>query len=144
MNESTIKKIHWSFWLVALFALVWNTMGTMNFAMQVTGNYPAQLPDSHRAIIEGRPVWATAGFAIGVIAGVLGALLLLLKKRAAILLFMLSLIGIIVTMVHTAKVMSSGVAFNAFEVVMMMLLPVVVAMFLVWYSRLSESKHWIT
>jgi len=79
-----------------------------------------------------------------VIAGALGALLLLLKKRAAIFLFMLSLIGIIVTMVHTAMVMSSGVPFNIFEVVMMMILPVLVAVLLVWYSRTVESKHWIS
>jgi len=143
MSESVLKKVHWSFWLIGLFALAWNAMGTMNFLMQVSGNYPPQLPDSHRAIIDGRPLWATGGFAIGVIVGALGALLLLLKKRAAIMLFMLSLIGIIVTMVHTAIVMSSGVPFNLFEVIMMMILPVVVAVFLVWYARTAESKHWI-
>lgn len=56
--------------------------------------------ESYRAIIEGRPAWATGAFAIAVLGGALGCLLLLLRKSAAYYLFIASLLDAIVTMTH--------------------------------------------
>jgi hypothetical protein len=99
---------------------------------------------SHRAIIEGRPVWATGGFAIAVFGGALGCLLLLLRKSAAYYLFIASLLGVIVTMTHTLGIASSTIDFSPFEILMMILMPLVVAAFLIWYSKWTESKGWIS
>jgi hypothetical protein len=38
------------------------------------------MPETHRAIIDTRPAWATGEFAVAVFGGALGCLLLLLKK----------------------------------------------------------------
>ncbi len=139
MNDETVGGVHWSFWAIGAVALIWNVMGVMNFFWQMNADALASFPESHRAIIEGRPAWATGGFAIAVFGGALGCLLLLLRKSAAYYLLIASLLGVIVTMVHIF-----GVAgFSSFEIWIGVLMQLVVAAFLIWYSKRAESKGWI-
>jgi hypothetical protein len=143
MNDQAVGSPHRSFWAIGAAALIWNAMGAMNFFMQMDANVVASMPETHRAIIEGRPVWATVGFAISVFGGALGGLLLLLKKWAAYPLFIASLLGTIVTMVHTLGVGSSTTQFSPFELFMMILMPLLVPAFLVWYAKQAEGRGWI-
>lgn len=144
MNDASVGPVHWSFWVIGAVALIWNVLGGVNFFMQMNGDVVASLPETHRAIIEGRPVWATGGFAITVFGGALGCLLLLLRKSAAFYFFVASLIGVIVTMVHTVDVARSAIKFSPAEILIMILLPVLVAALLLWYSKYSESKAWVS
>lgn len=143
MNDETVGGVHWSFWVIGALALIWNVLGSINYLAQMNADMVATLPETHRAIIEGRPAWATGGFAIGVFGGALGGLLLLLRKSIAIYLFIASLLGVIVTMIHTIRIASSTIDFSAFEILVMILLPLVVGAFLIWYSKRAESKGWI-
>jgi hypothetical protein len=144
MSDKIVGGVHWSFWLVGVIALIWNVMGAINFVMQMNADALASFPESHRAIIEGRPVWATGGFAIAVFGGAVGCLLLLLRKSAAYHLFIASLLGVIVTMIHALGIASSTIDFSPFEILMMILMPLVVAAFLFWYSKQAERKGWIS
>ena len=56
-------------------------------------------------------------------------------------LFIASLLGVIVTMIHTLGV---GVDFGLGEILGIILMPLVVAAFLIWYSKQAESKGWIS
>ncbi len=142
MNEKAANAIHWSFWAIAVFALVWNVLGSVNYMMQTNLDMVASLPDTHRAIIEGRPAWATGGFAISVFIGALGGLLLLLRKPVAFYLFVASLLGTAITVIHTIDVANSVIRFSVAEIAIMILSPVVVAAFMVWYSRRAQSIGW--
>ena len=82
MNDETAGRVHWSFWAIGAVALVWNVMGVINFFAQMNADALASFPESHRAIVVGRPAWATGAFAIAVFGGALGCLLLLLRKSA--------------------------------------------------------------
>ncbi len=144
MNDETVGGVHWSFWAIGVVALIWNVMGVINFFVQMNPNAVASYPESHRAIIEGRPAWATAGFAIAVIGGAFGCLLLMLRKSAAYYLFIASVLGVIVTMIHTLGVAGSKIDFSAFEIFMMILMPLVVAVFLIWYSIQARKKSWVS
>ena len=143
MNDENVGGVHWSFWAIGAVALIWNGMGVMNFFMQMNADTLASFPESQRAIIEGRPTWATAGFAIAVFGGALGCLLLLLRKSAAFYLFVASLLGVIVTSAHTLGMAGSTTDFSPVEIVMMILMPLVVAAFLIWYSKQAGNKGWI-
>ena len=143
MNEKTVAAVHWSFWVIGAFALIWNALGSLNYLGQMNADLLATMPETHRAIIEGRPAWATGGFALSVFSGALGGLLLLLRKSAAFYLFVASLLGTIVTMIHTINVATSTIDFSSGEIVVMILLPLVVAAFLIWYSKKAESNGWI-
>jgi len=140
MEDETAGRVHWSFWAIAVIGLIWNLMGSINFVVQMTPGVLDAYRESERAIIEGRPEWATAGFALGVFAGSIGCILLLLRKPAAYYLFIASLAGVIVTMVHTLGI---GIDFDPGEILGIILMPVVVAAFLIWYSKYAEKRGWV-
>ena len=142
MNDKSVSvAVHWSFWFIGAVMLLWNIMGCINFIVQMDPDALAAYRESERTIIEGRPVWATGAFAIAVFGGAIGCVLLLLKKSAAYYLFIASQIGVIVTMIHTLGV---GVDFSIGEILGVILMPLVVATFLIWYSKRAESKGWIS
>ena len=141
MNDENVGGVHWSFWVIGAVALIWNIMGVINYFVQMNPDVLAAYRESERAIIEGRPAWATGAFAIAVFGGALGCLLLLLRKSAAYYLFIASLLGVIVTITHTLSV---DIDFGLGEILGIMLMPLVVAVFLIWYSKQAESKGWIS
>jgi hypothetical protein len=141
MNDTTDGRVHWSFWMIGAVALIWNVMGVINFFMQMNPDVLAAYRESERAIVEGRPAWATGGFAIAVFGGALGCLLLLLRKSAAYYWFIASLLGVIVTMTHA---LGLGIEFSTGEILGIILMPLLVAAFLIWYSKRAESKGWVS
>jgi hypothetical protein len=141
MNDENVGGVHWSFWVIGAVALIWNVIGVINFFVQMNPEMLEAYRESERAIIEGRPAWATGAFALAVFGGALGSLLLLLRKSAAFYLFIASLLGVIVTMTHTLGV---GIDFGPGEILGIILMPLVVAAFLIWYSKQAERKAWIS
>jgi hypothetical protein len=140
MNDGTTRGVHWSFWLIGAIALIWNGLGAVNFLVQMSPDSISAYRESERLIIDGRPLWATAAFAVAVFGGTIGGLLLLLRRSVAFHLFAASLLGVLVTMLHT---LGSGIEFGLGEILGIILMPVVVAAFLAWYSTLAQRKGWI-
>jgi len=143
MNDYRKTPIRWTFWVIAALALVWNILGAMNFIVQMDTAVVAAMPETHRAIIEGRPLWATAGFAVAMFAGVLGCVLLLLRKSNAIYLFILSLLGVLVQLMHTLKVAFTKIELSSYEGAMMIASPVLVALLLIWFTKRATSRGWL-
>jgi len=143
MNNKAVGGVHWSFWVIGAVALIWNVLGGINFVVQMNPDALASYSEAARAIIDGRPAWATVGFAVAVFGGALGCLLLLFRKSTAFYLFVASLFGVILTHIHTLDVAAgSTVDFGPNEILMMILMPFAVAAFLIWYSRLAVRKGW--
>jgi hypothetical protein len=141
-KDKNIGRVHWSFWAIGAVALIWNAMGGINYFAQMNADTVASMPESYRAIIEGRPAWATGAFAIAVFGGALGCLLLLLRKSAAYYVLIASLLGVIVTMTHALGMASSTIDFS--PVLIGTSMSLVVAAFLIWYSKWAERKGWIS
>lgn len=137
MDNSNIKP-HWSFWVIFVIALIWNGMGSMNFITQMSTEMLANYPEAARALIETRPTWATAAFALAVFGGLFGDVLLILRKSIAIYLFILSLLGVIVTNIHTVQVTSDvGIWVGS-------VMSFVVVVFLIWYTSTAKQKGWLS
>ena len=100
MNESVRTPVH--LWIVGVLALVWNGFGCFDYLMTQTRNadYLAHFTDPQRVYFESFPLWMEAMWAIGVWGGLLGALLLLLRSRWAVLAFGLSLLGLAASTVY--------------------------------------------
>ena len=135
---------HWAFWAIAILGLLWNVGGIMNYMMQMKPEFVASMPETHQAIINGRPAWATGGFAIGVFGGAIGCLLLLLRKNLAGLVFMISLMGIFVTMIHSLQVVMQKSSFSLTEIFVMIILPIVVANFLIGFTFFAAKREWLS
>lgn len=127
-------KPHFSFWIIAGAGLVWNLMGCLNYITQSNPETVAQMPPVYQAIIEGRPAWATAGFAIGVFGGAVGCILLLLRRVVALPVFILSCGGVLLTSVFT--VIIAGL-------VPSMVLSILVAAALIWYASITRRFGWL-
>lgn len=139
MNEKAVVGIHWSFWVIGLVGLIFNLAGCMNYFSQMNSENVAAMPDVYRAIVENRPAWGTGAFAIAVFGGSLGCLLLLLRNSAAFYIFVVALIG-----VAAAQVPFLGMAGFPIAAWIGWLSQFVIGAFLIWYSRLTISKGWIT
>jgi len=141
MYEETVTPVHRSFWVIGAIALIWNVLGCINFIVQLNPDTHAAYREVERAIIEGRPAWAMAGFAIAVFGGAIGSLLLLVRKTSAFNFFIASLLGVFVTMKHALAV---DAEFGNAEIMGIVVMPLAVGVFLVWYAKLAARKGWIS
>ena len=144
MSEGSNKPAK-SFYWIAGVALVWNLMGLGAYISQVTmtPEMLSALPDAQRALYENLPTWATAAFAIAVNAGVLGCLLLLLRKSLALPVLILSLVGALVQQFNAFVLMNAmsvmgpvGAAFSAAVVF--------IGAYLVWMANDAKGKGWLS
>lgn len=139
MSDKIVNRAHKSFWVIGVIGLLWHGAGVANMFIQITmsADMIAALPDAQRMMVEGRPAWATGAFAISVFAGSLGCLLLLMKKSAAKYLFVVTSLAVIVTMIPMLGMIAEiGMYFLAIVSSLLM------AVFLVWYSKFAERKQW--
>ncbi len=141
MHDRIVGGAHWSIWAIGSVALLFNGAGAVNFISQMSPDTLAAMPESYRAMIEHRPGWATAGFALAVFSGALGCLLLLLKKSASQYFFIASLLGATATMIHTLGMTGSGI--GPVGSLIGNLVQLVATALLIWYSRKAERNSWI-
>ena len=83
---------------VAVLALLWNLLGCFMIWMDatLTPDAVAALPADQQAIHAARETWMVIGSIVAVAAGALGSLGLVLKRRWATPLLVLSVLGLIV------------------------------------------------
>lgn len=138
MTNSKTKPPVW-YWIVSIIALFWNAMGVNQYIQQAykTESWRSAITDAQFEMISNFPAWLTAAFAIAVFTGALGSLALILRKKWAYSLFLLSLIAVIVQMGY---ILSQGHTDN----IEMTISIILFALFLVWFSKKSTSKGWIT
>lgn len=147
MNTTTTvaPKRSLGFWITGLFALVWNLIGVAMWYMQVnmSAEQLAAMTEAQRQVYEATPGWLNIAFAVAVFAGVLGALGLLLKKRWAGTLFLLSLIALLVQMIGAYVVTPAWAAYGPVGLVMPAVL-LVIALFLLWYANKAQARGWLS
>jgi hypothetical protein len=134
-----------SFWIIGGAALLWNLIGLMFYYKQVTmtPNDLAVFTENQQAFLLNAPIWATSAHAIAVNAGILGSLLLLLRRAWAVPLFVLSLAGIVVQDLH-AFVLSDGLDVWGSDAIFLPAIVAVIAVALVYYSHVSKAKRWLS
>ncbi len=140
MNNEHRERIsvHWSFRAIAMIGLGFNIAGMVNFLTQMNADAVAAMPEAYRAIVESRPAWATAAFALAVFGGGLGCLMLLFRKTFASFVFIASLLGAV-----AAQIPILGMPEFPVEALIGGLVQVVVTALLIWYSRWAARRGWI-
>lgn len=127
---------------VAILALLWNLLGASANLMDVTisPEAVAKMGDAEQAMYASRSVWFVAAYASAVWFGVAGSLALLLRKRWAQPLFVLSLLGLIAQDIA----LFSGPEVRAdTTVVLLQALVFVIALSLLMLSRKGEREGWL-
>jgi hypothetical protein len=92
-------KTPWHVWVVGFVSLLWNSFGATDFVMTQTKNraYMSGFSPEQLNFYYGFPFWVVAAWGLAVWGGVLGSLLLLARRRQAVLLFILSSVGMVLT-----------------------------------------------
>jgi len=99
---ATPHRAPWHLWLIGILGLIWDSMGVFDYLMTETQNesYMSQFTPAQLEFFYGFPTWVVAFWALAVWGGVLGALLLLLRRRLAAPVLLVSFLAMIVTAVH--------------------------------------------
>ena len=146
MTENVTTKLPAWFWIVSVVALLWNLMGAMAYLAQafMTDEGKAMLPSNQLELLENTPAWATAAFAIAVWAGVLGCIGLLVRKKWARPVLLLSLFGILVQMAYSFFMTNASEVYGTIQGVVMPLLLIGIGIGLVLFAKSSQNKGWIS
>ena len=144
MTTAAVSSRPASYWIVAVLALLWNLLGVAMFCMQIaiTPDQIAAMPPEQRQILQDTPQWLQAAYAVAVFGGVLGAIGLLMKRRWAITFFLLSLLGLIVQIAGTFAMTRAWQILGPAGLAMPVLL-LVIALFLLSYSRRAAARGWL-
>lgn len=102
----------WHLWLIGVLGFLWSSVGAYDYLMTQTHNegYMSSFTPEQLEYFYGFPTWVVAFWALAVWGGVLGAVLLLLRKRLAVGVFLVSLLSMVVTAIHN-YVLSDGMEF---------------------------------
>ena len=83
------------FWIAAGLALLFEAFGCFMYLGQVTADR-ATLPLDQRAMWDATPTWMLAAYATAVWVGLVGAALLLLRRKLAVPVLLVSLLAVII------------------------------------------------
>jgi hypothetical protein len=130
------------FRIVALLAVLWNAFGFFQYLSSVGlfGDPMASLTEAQRTAAEGIPAAIIGAFAIGTIAGLIGSLGLLLLKRWAFPVLVVSLLALIC--LEGWIVFLSG-ALDAFGGIALPATIILVALLLAWLAYHARQRGWL-
>lgn len=109
MSETSETKTPVHLWIIGVVALLWSAIGAFDYVMTQTENesYMGQFTAEQLEFFYGLPAIIVAAWAIAVWGGVLGALLLLLRKSTAVWVLLASFVAMAITAFHN-YVLSDG------------------------------------
>ena len=144
-TDST-RRAPWHLWVVGILAILWNAMGAFDYLMTETQNeaYMSQFTAEQLDFFYGFPAWVVAFWAIAVWGGVLGSVLLLLRKKLAVGVFLVSFLAMVVTSFHNF-VLSDGLeVMGGPGALVFSALVFVFALFLYLYARVMRDRGVLT
>jgi hypothetical protein len=135
-------------WIVGILALLWNAIGCYDYLMTRMRNtdylesmMPKVDPNAMLAWVDSFPIWAQFGWGLGVWAGLLGSLLLLIRNRWAVLVFGLSLVGAVLGLgyqIVAAPPLPGSEGDPMMDVMPYVIIAVAIGLFL--YARAMRTK----
>lgn len=136
-------KTPWHLWTVGVLAVLWNSMGALDFFMTQTKNqaYLKDLTPEQLDYFYGFPLWVVCAWGIATWGGLIGSAILLLRRKLAVLVLLASFLAMLVTTVHNfalndgLKAMGGGAGALVFTGVIF-----VIALLLLLYSRAMRKQ----
>lgn len=98
-DVETTPKLPWWFWVITLLFLLWSLIGCGMYLaehLMSDASYLEAFGEEMTALRGQVPWWATAGYAVGVWGGLVGIILLLLRKPLALKFFYASFAGAVI------------------------------------------------
>ena len=105
MSEDAVvqeQRAPWHLWVIGVVVLLWDLMGAFDYFATQTRNesYMSQFTPEQLEFFYGFPTWVVATWAIAVWGGLLGAVFLLLRRKWAEPVLLVSLLAMVITSFH--------------------------------------------
>ena len=132
-------KAPWHLWLTGVIALLFNSIGVFDFVMAMAqgAKYMASagMTPEQIAHYQQMPAWMTAVWAIGVWGAFLASILLLLRRKLAFPVFVLSLAAFLISLVYTYVLTNGGTVMGQ----QMAIISTVIAILLLFFSWYAHA-----
>lgn len=130
---------------VAVIALLWNLLGCAAYLADVmmSPETLGQLPPAQQALYAARPAWSVAATAFAVWFGAAGCLGLILRKKWATWLLVISLVGVLVQDLWLFGLSGAADAAGPVGLVLQGLV-LIIAIALVALARKAAAQGWIS
>lgn len=134
--------VPWHLWVVGLLSLLWNGFGAYLYVMtQTQGAEFLRSMGSSQASIDWQasmPAWMNALWAIGVWGGVLGAVLLLVRRRWAMHAFLASLLAMLVSLVASLTLFDGMEIYTSSELIQTAVVTFLAIGFLIYARAMTK------
>ena len=125
----------------AIASLLFMALGCAIYVMHVTAD-PAALPLDQRAAYAAEPAWVTALNAVAVWVGLIGAVLLVLKRRLAETLLLVSFIATLLWLAGLLLVPALRNALSTNDVAVAVIVTLIIGT--IWsFARHSRPRGWL-
>tara|TARA_B110000003_G_scaffold274027_1_gene312951 strand:+ start:534 stop:977 length:444 start_codon:yes stop_codon:yes gene_type:complete len=137
-----------SFLVIGILALLWNIMGLFQFIMAafmqdiMLKTYSETYTAQQMELFLNTPSWYYVFFGVCTITGVLASIALILKKKIALPLFLVSLLTVLVIQGYWILA-TQAIALLGTEAIIMPMLVIVTSIFLYFYSKGARQNKWL-
>lgn len=135
-----MKKPSVWYWVIAVLGLLWNSFGAADYLAYHldTAAYEARMEPDAVAYYNGLPGWLMYAWALAVWGGVLGWVLMLLRSRFAVPVFLVSLVAMVVN--FGWWVPTGGLSVMPAAGLVVTALVVAGAVFALWFARRARAN----
>ena len=137
---NTITKPTPLYWLISIVALFWNFMGIIAYLGQayISDNALKMLPEENQLYFSNVPAWVTAAFAVAVFGGFLGAIGLIIRKKWAYFLFVISFLALVAQHVYNFFI-QNYIEMTGSQMILS-IVTFIVALFLIYFSKQKSQQ----
>ena len=125
----------------AIASVLFMLVGCAGYLLTVTID-PASLPIDQRAMVEAQPLWMMAAYAIAVWVGLAGAVMLVLRRKLAQPLLLVSLIAAMVTFLPYAVVPQVRDTVSTDDIAAAVIV-LAITWTIFWFARHSRQRGWL-
>src|SRR4051794_12266045 len=129
------------FTICAIASVLFMALGCVALVMHVTAN-PQTLPLDQRQLFEAEPQWVLAASSFAFVAGLIGSILLLLKRRAAERVLLVSLVGMLAWFAGMFVTPRFSDLLSTDQIAIL-IVTVALTWTIYWFARHSRQRGWL-
>jgi hypothetical protein len=140
-DQFTPRPIAAWFIIAAVASLLFMGFGVVSFVMHIFAD-PSAMPLDQRAAYLAEPLWVKIAYGVAVFAGLAGAILLVMRRKAAEWLLLLSLIAVLIWLAGLILVTPLRENMSANDLLVAMVVSAL-TWTIYWFARHSRQRGWL-
>ncbi len=141
MTNNELQHTPWYFWVVSVLAVLWNSVGAIDFTATVTNfePYMSAFSDELRAYFASFDLWVYVVWGAATIGSFVASIFLVLRKKLAVTLFAIATIAVLINMGWALTLDASAAPEGASNPPLSVAI-VIIAIALLLFARLMAAR----